>query len=211
MIPCAGCSIWPHSASRSAGGPGIRTGTWASASSCPLTGPQARISRRSGQRVGKGFSLPLCTVSSAPPVGFAESRLHRILRSAASRRQRKYHPIPTRCGGHMKLGVPSTPRPPNGPGTTFFKAPIPPGCTLIQVKFRLTMFTWIGITPSCCKCKNTFCSTPFSAQRFTRTSITCQSPYSCGSLLHLHPFSTTCSTAFNTSRLLIFAGFLGFG
>ena len=43
--------------------------------SCPLTGPQARISRRSGQRAGKGFSLPLCTVSSAPPVGFVESRL----------------------------------------------------------------------------------------------------------------------------------------
>ena len=43
--------------------------------SCSLTGPQARISRRSGQRAGKGFSLPLCTVSSAPPVGFVESRL----------------------------------------------------------------------------------------------------------------------------------------
>ena len=39
----------------------------------------------------------------------------------------------------------------------------------------------------------------------------CQSPYSLGKLLHLHTFPTTHSAASNTSRLLIFAGFLCFG
>ena len=61
--------------------------------------------------------------------------------------------------------------------------------------------------PSCCNRRNTRSKTPFFAQRFIRTYITCQSPYSLGRLLHLHPFSTTYSTAFNTSRLLILAGF----
>ena len=63
--------------------------------------------------------------------------------AAVSRRQRKHYPIPIRCGNHMKLGVPSTPRPPNRLGPSFFKAPMPSGCTLIQVESKLTTFTWI--------------------------------------------------------------------
>ena len=61
--------------------------------------------------------------------------------AAVSRRQRKHYPIPIRCGNHMKLGFPSAACPPHRLGPTFFKAPIPSGCTLIQVESRLTTFT----------------------------------------------------------------------
>ena len=127
--------------------------------------------------------------------------------AAVSGRQRKDYPALIRCGGHMKFGIPSAPCSSDGLNAAFFKAPIPSGWTLMQVESRLITFTWIWMIPSCCKCKNAAYKTPFFAQRFTRTQITCQSPYSLGKLLHLLPFSTMYSTAFNTSRLLIFAGF----
>ena len=89
--------------------------------------------------------------------------------AAVSCGQRKYYPIPVRCGDHMKLGVPSAPRLSDGLRAVFFKAPVPSGCTLIQVESRLTTFTWIWMIPICCKRTNASCNTPFLAQRFTRT------------------------------------------
>ena len=50
---------------------------------------------------------------------------------AVSCGQRKYYPIPVRCGNHMKLGVPSAPCFSDGLRAAFFKAPVPSGYTLI--------------------------------------------------------------------------------
>ena len=61
--------------------------------------------------------------------------------SAVPCRQRKYYPIPITCGGHMKFGIPSAQCFSDGLRAVFFKAPIPSGCTLIQVESRLTTFT----------------------------------------------------------------------
>ncbi len=61
--------------------------------------------------------------------------------AAVSCRQCKRYPIPIRCGGHMKFGIPSSSCSPDGLWPTFFKAPIPSGWSLMQVESRLTSFT----------------------------------------------------------------------
>ena len=43
--------------------------------------------------------------------------------ATVSRRQRKDYPIPIRCGGHMKFGVPSAPCPSDGLRPVFSKRP----------------------------------------------------------------------------------------
>ena len=95
MIPCAGCSTWLSSASRSAGVPDVRTGTWCSASwrSCsptvlpadpwlqnvpadgPAFTPAARIPPRTPvPRWPRDSARPLCRLI-APLLAFVEFRL----------------------------------------------------------------------------------------------------------------------------------------
>jgi len=47
----------------------------------------------------------------------------------------------------MKFGIPSASGSADRLDSSFFKAPIPSGCTLIQAEFRLTTFTLVWIMP----------------------------------------------------------------
>ena len=69
------------------------------------------------------------------------------------------------CGYHMKLGVPSAPRFPNGLLSEFFKAQCPSGCTLQDVLSMASTSICTEMISCACSAAKILWSTPFLAQR----------------------------------------------
>ena len=85
----------------------------------------------------------------------------------------------------------------------FFKASQASGCTLTAVESIESTSTSMSIMPSARNASKILSRTPFLLHLFIRTYIVCQLPYSFGSALHLHPFSTTYNIALRNRRLSI--------
>jgi len=72
--------------------------------------------------------------------------LRRIM--VAAWRQRENHSRTVRCGDHMNFGGEASAGTPDALLSSFFKAPVPSGCTLTVVLSRQTASIFIWIIPS---------------------------------------------------------------
>src|SRR5258708_37440924 len=71
-------------------------------------------------------------------------------------------------GNHMNLGVPSAPGLADGLWSVFFRAPVPSGCTLIELESKDTASRLIRTIRSTCNCAHSLSRSPLLDHRLIR-------------------------------------------